>query len=116
MFHEQGLLIPRTSGVADWVDTIDATELMQDSVTWERVNAHALNYMNDDGAGSAVVLMFTVPVDDDNARVLAFPIDIGQVALIAMQLSGALASVYGKTLEQIIAEATDRIRGGDDLG
>lgn len=108
--NDAGLIVPRTLTPSAWRDTVPADQMMHESITWEWATSFPLTYMNDDGAGSAVVLVFSIPVDDENARLLAFPIDVSQIGVICMEMAGALAAVHGKTLDEVMRDARARIK------
>lgn len=107
---DTGLMVPRSLVPGQWRDAVNADAMMNESITWEWATSFPMTYMNDDGAGSTVVLVFSIPVDDDNARLLAFPIDVSQIGIICMEMAGALASAYGRNLEDVIRDAKERIR------
>jgi len=114
--NSEGLVVPRALPPSQWQASVDASELMAEAITWEYGTAFALNYMNDTGAGSHVALVFSLPIDDTDAKVLVIPIDMDQVQQIAMSMIRALAGIYGKTLDEVIEAAVWDIKHGYEGG
>lgn len=110
---DTGLLVPRSLTPQDWHDTVDPAELMAESVTWERATSFLVTYIDDEGASATVVLVFSLPVDDDSCRLLTFPIDVSQVGVITLEMAAAVAAAHGKTLDVVLEQAHERIRNGD---
>ena len=114
MWQEDGITVPRHAQFGHLLDNVlDATQVMQECVAWESCGSVAVSYLSEDGSGSAVVLAFTIPISDTDARLAAFMLPMDSVHRVCTGLMASLMAIHGKDFNEVARGIWDGIRTGD---